>query len=180
MQQQEDEAFAWRVLGNKDFQSRSKPSKFQQKLEFVQEEQACAWPLLIAAGWKGSCLQLPPLGHSKIDSRKNASVFFQACCKPGNCIQQDLLQPRCRLLCAALREVFITLKSLPVCHRGFVQARRETELSGRKLETRWHVSSRPPQGAAGEETRTLLLRPCEGAGRVEGADAASPVLSQQQ
>lgn len=73
----------------------------------------------IAAGRRGSCSQqFLPRGHSKIALRKNALVFFQIRCKPGNPIQQDLLQQKRLLLPrAAVREVFITLKSLIVRHR---------------------------------------------------------------
>lgn len=78
---------------------------------------ACALPSAASCGGSRS-QRFPPLGHSKIDSRKNASVFFQVRCKPGNRIQQDLLQHKRLLLCAAVREVFITLKSLPVRRGG--------------------------------------------------------------
>lgn len=150
---------------------------------------ACAQP--ITAGWRGSrSQQFPPLSHSKIDSRKKASVFFQVRCKPGKRIQQDLLQHRRLLRSAAVREAFITLKRLPVWHRGIL-ARQERELSGRKLETRWHVSapSLPREqpgkklglGASAADPSTVQESTTESRATLPPVTApASPVLLQPQ
>lgn len=82
-------------------------------------------------------------------------MFFQVCCKPGNHIQQDLLQHKHLLLCAAVREVFIALKSLPVWHRRVCPGQAGQGAFRKKARNPLaHVSSLPPQGAAREETRT--------------------------
>lgn len=60
------------------------------------------------------------------------------------------------LLCAAaIREVFITLRSLPVWHRGVCPGQAGEGAFRMKAQNPLaHGSSLPPQGAAREETRT--------------------------
>lgn len=102
---------------------------------------ACALPS--AAGCGGSRSQrFPPLGHSKIDSRKKRLSVFPSTLQarkshPARPPPTQTPPPlRCR------QRGLYNLKKSPCAARGgFVQARQERELSGRKLETRWHASA---------------------------------------
>lgn len=121
----------------------------------------CLAPCLRPAqrsGWRGShSQQFPPLGHSKIDSRKKKKRLgvFPSTLQARKSHPARPLPTQTSLLCAAIREVFMTLKSLPVWHRGGWPGQAgEGELSGRKTRNLLaHVSALCPQGAAGEETR---------------------------
>lgn len=121
----------------------------------------CAWPPAHRSGWRGShAQQFPPLGHSKIDSgkgkkKKKCLSVFPSTLQARKSHPARSPPTQTSLLCAAVREVFMTLKSLPVWHGGGCPGQAgEGELSGGKTRNLLaHVSSLRPQGAAREETR---------------------------
>lgn len=82
---------------------------------------------------------------------KKASVFFQVHCKPGNFIQQDLLQHKLLLPCAALREVFKTLRSLPGWHQGVHPGEGQGAFRAKDRNPLAHISCDYPGSSQGRK-----------------------------
>lgn len=124
----------------------------------VQRSKRAPGPLPIAAGWRGSRSQrFPPLGHSKIDSRKKRLSVFPSTLQarkshPARPPPTQTPPP----LCCHQRGLYNLKKSPCVAQGGL--SRPEGAFRRKARNPLAHVSSLPPQGAAGEETRARRKR----------------------